>query len=135
MSAHRLVNPAELSRAVGYTHAVVATPGHSVHVAGQIGADREGVVVGDSFVEQFDQALSNTVLALVAAGAEPGEVVSLVMYTTVMGEYRSSLKELGASYRKHFGRHFPAMAVVGVTELVEPRAKLEIMATAVVTER
>ena len=90
--------------------------------------------MGETFAQQFDVALANVGAALRGAGARPEHVVSLVMFTTDMDGYRSSLSEVGAAYRTHFDRHFPAMALVGVTELVEPRARVEIIATAVIPE-
>ena len=113
---------------------VVAGPGRTAYVAGQIAAGPDGQVVGGAFAHQFDLALANVVAALAGAGAGPEHVVSLVMFTTDMAGYRSSLFEVGRAYRTHFGRHFPAMALMGVTELVEPRAKVEILATAVIPD-
>jgi enamine deaminase RidA (YjgF/YER057c/UK114 family) len=129
---HRLVNPAGMPPAAGFSHAVVAAPGTTVYVAGQIAAGADGAVVGETFAEQFAVALANVVAALEGVGAAPEHVVSLVMYTTDMDGYRASLGEVGHAYRTRFGRYYPAMALVGVTALVEPRAKIEISATAVV---
>jgi enamine deaminase RidA (YjgF/YER057c/UK114 family) len=122
MSRHRLVNPAS-----GYADAVVAAPGRTVHVAGQIGN-------GSTFVEQFAAALDNVIAALAAAGAEPEDVVSMQIFATDVGEYRAATRELGVAYRARFGRHYPAMALLGVTELVEPAALVEIVVVAVVPE-
>jgi enamine deaminase RidA (YjgF/YER057c/UK114 family) len=47
-------------------------------------------------------------------------------------EYMDSLKAVGASYRELMGRHYPTMAVVQVSGLVEDEARLEIEATAVI---
>jgi enamine deaminase RidA (YjgF/YER057c/UK114 family) len=129
---HRLVNPPGMPPAAGFSHAVIAGPGATVHVAGQIAAGADGEIVGETFAEQFAVALANVAAALEGAGARPEHVVSLVMYTTDMDGYRSSLSEVGAAYRASFGRHFPAMALVGVTCLVEPKAKIEIVATGVI---
>jgi enamine deaminase RidA (YjgF/YER057c/UK114 family) len=134
MTPHRLVEPAGMAPAVGFSHAVAATPGRTVWIAGQVAADAEGAVVGESLVEQLDVALGNVVTALRAAGAEPGHAVSMLLFTTTMEEYRSSRSELGPVYRRHFGRHFPAMALLGVTELVVPGAKIEVVTTAVIPD-
>jgi enamine deaminase RidA (YjgF/YER057c/UK114 family) len=85
-------------------------------------------------VEQFDSAAAKIVTALRAAGGEPHHLVSLVVYTTEVEEYRSSLKELGEAWRRHFGRRYPAMALLGVSALMEPEAKVELMGVAVVGE-
>lgn len=118
-----IVNPPELPEPVGYAHAVVA--GGAVYLGGQIGE-------GATLVEQFDSAASKVVTALRAAGGDPEHLVSLVVYTTEMDEYRASRSELGVVWRRHFGGRYPAMALVGVSALVEPDAKVELMGVAVV---
>jgi enamine deaminase RidA (YjgF/YER057c/UK114 family) len=118
-----IVNPPELPEPVGYAHAVVA--GGAVYLGGQIGE-------GETLVEQFDSAAAKVVTALRAAGGEPDHLVSLVVYTTEIEEYRASTNELGEVWRRHFGRRYPAMALVGVAALFEPAAKVELMGVAVV---
>ena len=83
-------------------------------------------------MEQFDSAAARVVTALRAAGAGPEQLVSLVVYTTEIEEYRASLAELGEVWRRHFGRRYPAMALGGVAALLEPAAKVELMGVAVV---
>ena len=134
MTPHRLVEPAGMPPAVGFSHAVAAARGRTVWIAGQIGADPGGAVVGESLVEQLDVALGNVVTALRSAGAQPEHAVSMLIFTTAIDEYRRSRPELGPVYRHHFGRHFPAMALIGVTELVEPAAKVEVVTTAVIPD-
>ncbi|HEV2711576.1 MAG TPA: RidA family protein [Gaiellaceae bacterium] len=118
-----IVNPPELPEPVGYAHAVVA--GSAVYLGGQIGD-------GETVVEQFDSAAGKVVASLRAAGGQPDHLVSLVVYTTDVDEYRASLRELGEVWRRHFGRRYPAMALVGVNALLEPAAKVELMGVAVV---
>jgi enamine deaminase RidA (YjgF/YER057c/UK114 family) len=120
-----IVNPPGLPDPVGFSHAVVA--GGAVYLAGQTGE-------GKSLAEQFDSAAGKLVTALEAAGAEPDHLASLVVYVTDMDEYRASLSDLGAVWRRHFGRRYPAMALVGVAALVEPDAKVELMGVAVVPD-
>lgn len=120
-----IVNPPELPEPVGYAHAVVA--GDAVYLGGQIGK-------GDTLVEQFDSAAARVVTALRAAGGQPEDLVSVVIYTTEMEEYRNALRELGETWAKHFGRHYPAMALLGVSSLLEPDAKVELMGVAVMGE-
>jgi enamine deaminase RidA (YjgF/YER057c/UK114 family) len=98
-----------------------------VHVAGQIGR-------GSTLVEQFGAALDHVVAALAAAGARPEDVVSMQIFATDVAAYRASTRELGEAYRARFGRHYPAMALLGVSELVDPSALVEIVAVAVVPE-
>jgi enamine deaminase RidA (YjgF/YER057c/UK114 family) len=118
-----IVNPPELPEPVGFAHAVVA--GGAIHLGGQTGK-------GATLVDQFDDAARKIVIALRAAGAEPDQLVSLVIYTTDVDAYRASTRELGEVWRRHFGRRYPAMALVGVTALFEPDAKIELMGVAVV---
>jgi enamine deaminase RidA (YjgF/YER057c/UK114 family) len=132
VTPHRLVSPGGMAPAVGFSHAVVPAAGRPVYVDGQVAADPSGTVVGDTLAEQFGIALGNVVAALAACGATPEHVVSMTVYTTAMADYRASRREIGTAYRERFGRHFPAMALLGVSELVEPRALVEIVATAVV---
>lgn len=124
---HRIVSVPGLEEPVGYAHAVVAAPGRTVYLGGQVGA-------GETVVEQFDTAAANLVTALRAAGGEPDDLVSLVVYATDVGEYHSSLRELGEVWRRHFGRRYPAMALVGVSALFDPEARIELMGVAVVRD-
>jgi enamine deaminase RidA (YjgF/YER057c/UK114 family) len=132
MGAHELVNPPELSPPVGFAHAVVAAPGRTVYLGGQTAHGPGGRIAGDTLVEQFDAALGNVVTALRAAGAEPEHLVSVTIYTTDLAAYRAGRRELGEAYRRHLGRHYPAMALFGVTGLFDPAALVELVCTAVV---
>lgn len=120
-----IVNPPELPEPVGFAHAVVA--GKTVYLGGQTGE-------GATLVEQFDSAAGRIVTALEAAGAKPDHLVSLVVYTTEIDEYRASTQELGEVWRRHFGRRYPAMALIGVSALFDPAARVELMGVAVVPE-
>ena len=117
-----IVNPPGLPEPVGYAHAVVARG--AVYLGGQIGE-------GETVVEQFDSAAAKVITALRAAGGEPEHLVSLVIYTTEIEEYRASTKELGEVWRRRFGRRYPAIALVGVAALFDPAAKVELMGVAV----
>lgn len=114
----------------GYANGVRAE-GAQIFVAGMVGWDADGRFASD-FAGQIDQVLANTVAVLAEGGAGPEHVTRMTWFVTDLDAYRSSLPEVGRAYRRHMGSHFPAMAVVGVTELVEPEAKLEIETTAVV---
>ncbi|HWB56001.1 MAG TPA: RidA family protein [Gaiellaceae bacterium] len=124
---HRIVTPPELPEPSGYAHAVVAAPGRTVYLGGQTGA-------GETLAEQFDAAAAALVTSLRAAGGEPDHLVSLVVFTTDMDTYRASLRELGEAWRRHFGRRYPAMALVGASALFDPEARVELMGVAVVPE-
>lgn len=132
MTPHEIVTAPGLAEPVGFAHAVVAAPGRTVHLGGQTAQGKDGAIVGATIVEQFDVAAGNVVAALAAAGAIPGHLVSLIIYTTAVSEYRQSLRELGPLWRKHFGRHYPAVALLGVAELFDEAAKIELLGTAVI---
>lgn len=127
MSEHRIVPVPELDEPVGYAHAVVAAPGQTVYLGGQVGS-------GATVVDQLDSAAANLVAALRAAGGKPDDLVSLVVYVTDIAEYRGSLGELGAVWRRHFGRRYPAMALVEVSALFDSEARVELMGVAVVPD-
>jgi enamine deaminase RidA (YjgF/YER057c/UK114 family) len=128
---NRVVNAPGLAEPVGFAHAVVAGPGTTVYLGGQTAQDPSGAIVGTSVAEQFDVAAGNVVAALAAAGGSPDHLVSLIIYTTTVAEYKAALKELGPLWRKHFGRHYPAVALLGVAELFDADAKIELVGTAV----
>jgi len=132
MSAHEIVTAPELAEPVGFAHAVVAGPGRTVYLGGQTAQGQDGAIVGTTLAEQFDVAAGNVAAALKAAGSSPDQLVSLIIYTTAVAEYRSSMAELGPVWRKHFGRHYPAVALLGVAELFDPEAKVELVGTAVI---
>jgi enamine deaminase RidA (YjgF/YER057c/UK114 family) len=132
---HHLVNPAELAPPIGFSHAVVAAPGRVVYLGGQAGLLADGSVApAASLVDQFDLALANLTATLRAAGAGPEHLVTLTVYATNGDQYRKDLRELGAVYRRHLGRHYPAMAFFEVKGLFDPAAQVELTGVAVVPE-
>lgn len=130
-SPHRNVNPDSLPPPSGYSHATMAAAGTAVHLGGQAGHRPDGSIA-DDLVEQFDQACANVVEALRAAGGEPEHLVQLTIYATDLGEYRRRLRELGEAWRERFGTHYPAMALIGATELFDADARVELVGVAVV---
>lgn len=131
---HEIVNPLALADPVGFSHALVVRPGRVVHVGGQISRRSDGKVIGESLVQQFDQALANVVEALRAAGAEPSHVIDMRVYTTSMASYRVNSGTIGSVYRRHMGRYYPPMTTVGVSDLLNPDALVEVVCTAVVPD-
>ncbi|HYF09533.1 MAG TPA: RidA family protein [Acetobacteraceae bacterium] len=116
----------------GYANGVVGR-GRIVLIGGQVGWDTEGRFP-QGFVAQTRQALANILAVLREAGGGPEHVGRLTWYVLDIAEYRASLAELGPSYRAVMGRHFPAMALVQVAALVEPAARVEIEATAILPD-
>jgi enamine deaminase RidA (YjgF/YER057c/UK114 family) len=132
---HLILNPAWLPPAVGFAHVVIPAAGLVLYLGGQAGHRPDGMLVGTSVIDQLEQACRNVVEALAAAGAGPEHLVSLQIFVTDMSEYRSHLAEIGDVWERHFGRHYPAMALLEVRALFDPAAKVELMGVAVVPER
>lgn len=131
MTPHR-INPPELSPPTGFSHAVTASGGRLVFLAGQTALDRDGTVVGDSLPEQFERALGNLLHALQAAGGTPADLVRVTVYTTDVAAYRAAAGRLGAIWRQSAGREYPAMAVIGVVRLWDEQAMVELDGIAVI---
>jgi len=129
--SREVLQPAGWARPRGYSNGIAAA-GRQIFVSGQIGWDADQKFVSDDFTLQTRQALSNIIDVLACAGAGPKDVVRLTWYITSRDEYNASISAIGAIYRELFGKNFPAMSVVVVAALLEPRAKVEIEATAVV---
>jgi len=117
-------------RPSGYSNGIQAD-GEQVFVAGMIGWN-EAQEVADGFTAQFALALENTVAVLAEAGAGPQHVVRMTWYVKGLAAYREKLPEVGRIYREIMGKNFPAMAVIGVVDLVDSGALIEIETTAVI---
>ena len=115
----------------GYANGVAAE-GRQVFIAGQIGWNAQGKLVGDDFVAQVEQALSNIVQVLDEAGGEPRHLARMTWYLTSKSEYCARQSEIGQAYRRVIGRYFPAMTAIVVAGLIEEGAKIEIEATAII---
>lgn len=131
MSIER-VNPPSLAAPSGFAHAVVATEGRLVFLAGQTALDASGAVVGSTVAEQFKQALANLLTALAAAGGQPEHLASLTIYAVDLADYRAHGREIGAAWRQLAGREYPAMAAIGVSSLWDAAALVEIQGYAVI---
>ncbi len=131
-SPHTVVRAPGLAPPSGYAHAVVAAPGRLVHLGGQTAQGPDGVIRGSTVVEQWDRAAANLLTALRAAGGEPDHLVAMTVYVTDIAAYRGSLPALGGVWRSRFGRRYPAMALVGVVELFDPAALVELTGVAVI---
>jgi enamine deaminase RidA (YjgF/YER057c/UK114 family) len=126
----RILQPPDWPKPKGYANGIEAS-GRLVFVGGQVGWDASGAFPHDDLAGQVGQALRNTIAVLAEAGAGPEHVARMTWYVTSREEYLANVKAVGAAYREVMGRHFPAMAVVEVTALMEASAKVEIETTAV----
>jgi enamine deaminase RidA (YjgF/YER057c/UK114 family) len=133
-SPHTFVQPPGWPPGRGYAHGLLAR-GRTLYVAGLVGWDPETeIFASDDFGAQAKQALANLAAVLAAAGALPAHLARLTWFITDRADHLDARGELGAAYRALFGRHFPPMSVVVVRALLEPRAKVEIEATAVIPD-
>jgi enamine deaminase RidA (YjgF/YER057c/UK114 family) len=123
------IRPPELAWPRGFAHGMVAE-GRVLAVAGQIGIGPGGSLVSADFVAQFAQTLDNVLTVVRAAGGEPTSVFQMTVFVTDLDAYRASIRPLRPVWIERFGRHYPAMALVGVSSLVVAEAKVEIMALA-----
>ncbi|MDP9494774.1 MAG: RidA family protein [Actinomycetota bacterium] len=131
MSRHHLFNPEGMTPPYGFSHGALADEGRTLHIAGQTGHHPD-LDIDEGLVEQFAQACRAVSRVIEEAGGKPDDLVSLTIYTTEINSYRENLGPIGAAYREVFGRHFPPMALIGVTELFDPRSVVELVGVAVV---
>jgi enamine deaminase RidA (YjgF/YER057c/UK114 family) len=127
----QIINPEALGAPRGYSNGVLLRGSALLFVAGQIGWDADQRIVEGGFAAQFEQALNNMAAVVREAGGTPENVGRMTIYVASKQEYLDALPEVGAAYRRVMGRHYPAMTLVEVTALLEPGARVEIEATAV----
>ena len=130
----QILQPPGWARAKGFSNGIVAN-GKLVFIAGQVGWTGEGEWKARDFAGQFRQALANIIEVLAQANGKPEHIVRLTWYVLDKKEYLASLKAVGQAYRELMGKHYPTMAVLQVSGLVEDEARLEIEATAVLPEK
>jgi enamine deaminase RidA (YjgF/YER057c/UK114 family) len=121
-------------RPKGYANGISAR-GRTIFTAGVIGWDANERIVAPDLAGQFAQVLRNILDILAEDGAGPEHVVRMTCYVVSRDEYVESLPAIGSAWRETMGRHYPAMAVVEVSGLVEPQARVEIEAIAMVPDR
>jgi enamine deaminase RidA (YjgF/YER057c/UK114 family) len=130
--AHKLINPQALGAPSGYSNGLLTeSSGKLLFIAGQIAWNQEHRIVSDDFVEQFDKALENVMTVVSEAGGKASDVARLIVYVTDKQAYVARTREVGERYRKHMGKHFPAMVLVQVAGLLDDAAKVEIEGIAV----
>jgi enamine deaminase RidA (YjgF/YER057c/UK114 family) len=128
-----VVDPPGLMPASGFSHGMLALEsGRLLLVAGQAPTDSSGRVIAGDFVAQFAQALRNCVVVVRAAGGKPEHIGRFTIYVKDVGAYRARRQALGAVWRDVLGRHYPAVALLGVQDLVDEGAMVEIEATALI---
>ncbi len=124
------INPASLGPPRGFSHAVSTDRPRTIYLAGQTALDAAGSIVGNGIVEQFEQALSNLLAALAAAGGVPGDLATVTIYLVDTADYLQHSAEIGAVWRRLAGTEYPAMAGIGVSRLWDAEALVEIQGIA-----
>jgi enamine deaminase RidA (YjgF/YER057c/UK114 family) len=128
-----VVDPPSLGKPGGFSHGLLAPPGSRLlFVAGQTAAAAEGHVLHRDFTTQFDEALSRVLTVVESAGGMPAHVARMTVFVTDLDEYLASRRALGEIWKRRMGEHYPAMALVQVTRLVDEGAMVEIEATAAI---
>lgn len=130
---HRVLQPAGWAKPIGYANGIAAR-GRLVFTGGQVGWNAQCKFESHDLAGQIRQTLHNIVAVLAEGGARPEHITTMTWYVLDRKAYVAALKEIGAGYRATLGRHFPAMAVVQVSGLIEDEALVEIQATAVVPD-
>lgn len=127
------VQPFGWARPRGYSNGIVAEGSRLLFVAGQVGWDPTSATprFPATFAEQFDQALANVVEVVRKAGGTPEQLARVTLYVVDKREYLEAIQDVGRAWKRHVGAHYPAMALVQVSALLEDEAKVEIEATAV----
>ncbi len=130
----QVIDPEALAAPRGYSNGILADHGRTLFVAGQIGWDRDARLVSPELVPQFDAALANVLAVVRAAGGAPEHVARMTIYVVDRHDYKRNARAIGDVYRRHMGKHYPAMSLVQVAALLEDGALVEIEATAVVPD-
>lgn len=128
----KILQPPGWPAPIGYSNGIAVDAGRIVFVAGQIGWNAEQKFEGTDFVAQFEQALANVIEVLAQAGGRPEHICRMTAYCCDRGSYLAGRERLGEVWRRHMGRHYPAMSLVFVADLIDRPAVIELEATAVI---
>jgi len=125
----KIIHPEGWAPALGYANGMLMPDG-TLHIGGQIGWNENKEFVAKDFIGQMEQALTNIVAIVQAAGGDIDDIGRLTWFVKNKSEYVAKQREVGQAYRRVMGRHFPAMSMLIISELVEDEAVIEIEATA-----
>lgn len=120
---------------IGYANGIEVDAGRLVFIAGQVGWDAQQQFASEDLAEQFDQALSNVLAVLAEAGGAPQHICRMTAYCCDKPAYLAARAGLGAIWKRHMGRHYPAMSMIFVADLLDHPGKIELEATAVLPAR
>lgn len=127
------IHPEGWAPALGYANGMLMADG-TLHIGGQIGWDEDKVFVDGGFIPQMEQALNNIAAIVQAAGGDVTDVGRLTWFVKDKVEYLANQREIGKAYQRVFGKHFPAMSMLVIKELIEDEAVIEIEATAYINK-
>ena len=130
--ASRVLLPEGWAQPIGYANGIETAVGKIVFIAGQVGWDADQKFQSDELAPQFEQALRNVMQVLATAGGGPDHICRITAYCTDKRAYLNGRRELGQIWRHLMGRHYPAMTLVFVVDLLDHPAKIELEATAVI---
>jgi len=128
----KILHPEGWAPPIGYSNGISVPAGRIVFVAGQVGWNAEQTFDSAELAPQFDQALSNVLAVLAEAGGTAEHICRMTAYCTDRAEYLAARGELGRIWKRHMGRHFPAMSMIFVSDLLDHPGKIELEATAVI---
>lgn len=130
-----ILHPAGWDKPIGYSNGIAVEGGRLVFIAGQVGWNAQQQFESEAIAPQFDQALRNVLAVLAEAGGKPTDICRMTAYCCDKPAYMAARSELGAIWRQHMGKHFPAMSMIFVVDLLDSPGKIELEATAVVGGR
>jgi enamine deaminase RidA (YjgF/YER057c/UK114 family) len=123
---NKVVMPSWFPKPRGYSNGIVASPGRALYISGQVAWDKDARIVSDDFATQFLQTLDNVIVVVREAGGGTEHIVKLLAFVTDLDQYRAAQQAIGEGWRGRMGKHYPAMSLVKVAGLLEPRALVEI---------
>lgn len=133
MSRHHFFDPEGLPAASGFSYGAISSGGRLLHIAGMTGRKADGTIA-DDMVEQFSVACQGVARVIDEAGGEPSDLVSMTIFTSDVAGYKSRLRPIGERFRAVFGRHYPPVALVGIAELFDEEAVVELICVAVIPD-
>ena len=129
----KVLSPRGWKAPVGYANGIEAS-GRLVFVAGQVGWNAEQVFESEDITAQFDQALRNVLAVLAEAGGRAEHICRMTAYCCDKPAYLAARRDLGAVWKRLMGKHYPAMSMIFVSDLLDSPGKIELEATAVVPQ-
>lgn len=134
MTSHASILPEGWAAPIGYANGILAAPGRTLFIAGQVGWDAEQVFHSEDIPPQFAQALDNIIAVLEQAGGKPEDICRMTAFCCDKPAYLAARKELGAIWREKMGKWYPAMSMIFVSDLLDSPGKIELEATAVIPD-